>query len=86
MYLELISILGISVAVAILGKMISYAPYANLAGFTVFVSGIVILALRQGDKKDIGEESLEGDSGESTESLSESLVKPKSKGNKRHRK
>lgn len=57
----------LAVAVTIMGSLISYPPYAKLAGLTTLLAGLGLLALRQGEEQGVGEERLERDSGEGPE-------------------
>ena len=85
-YKEIAVILLLSVSVAFVGSFISYPPYAKLAGATVFVAGLALLALRKQDIKSVSEEGLEGYSGKGAEPAGEDVVKGKPKRQKGYRK
>ena len=85
-YRELAVIVLLSVSVAVVGGIISYPPYARLAGVTIFVAGLALLALRKHDIKGVSKESLEGYAGEGSEPAGEDVVKGKAKRQKGYRK
>ena len=82
---EIAIIALLSVSVALVGGLISYPPYARLAGLTVFIAGLSLLALRKRDIKSISEESLERYAGEGSDKAGESLVKRETSGKKGNR-
>ena len=84
-YKEFIVLVVLSWSVAFVGGFISYPPYARLAGVTVFVAGLSLMALRKQDIKRVSKEGLEGYSGEGTEPASKDIVKVKPKRQKGYR-
>jgi hypothetical protein len=82
-YTDVAVVALIAIAVAVVGAMISYPPYARLAGVTVFVAGLALLALRENDHERVGEKRLEGDSGKGPKSAGKDLVKTEAKGKER---
>lgn len=76
---EVASVLLVAVLVFLIGSMYSYPPYARLLAFLLLLLGFGLLALREEEVERVGEESLEGKPGKSSEPSAEDRGEVKGK-------
>lgn len=79
-------VIGLAVFIWLAGSFITYPPYARLGAFTFLVLGLGAVFLSRQDIEDETGESLEGQTGEDSESAGKPLGKTKTNQQKRKRK